>query len=41
MVLTNIVSPPGSYSVRIEASPGIEATLSYTITDSDSNGETH
>ena len=41
MVLTNVVSPPGSYSVRIEASPGVEATVSYTITDSDSNGETH
>ena len=41
MVLTNVVSPPGSYSVRIEASPGVEATVSYTITDSDSDGETH
>ena len=41
MVLTNVVSPPGNYSVMIEASPGVEATVSYTITYSDSNGETH
>ena len=41
MVLTNVVSPPGSYSVRIEASPGVETAVSYTITDSDSDGETH
>ena len=39
MVLTNEVSPAGSYSVRIEAIPGVESTVSYNITESDSNGE--
>ena len=41
MVLTNVVSPAGSYSVRIEVIPGVETTVSYNITESDSNGEKH
>ena len=29
MVLTNVASPAGSYSVRIEAIPGVETTVLY------------
>ena len=39
MVLTSNVSPPGSYSVRIVASSGVEETVTYTITDTDTNGK--
>ena len=33
LVVTSDVSPAGNHSVRIVASPGVEDTLSYTISD--------
>ena len=39
MVLTSNVSPPGRYSVRIVASSGVEETVTYTITDTDTDGK--
>ena len=39
MVLTSNVSPPGSYSVRIVANSGVEETVTYTITDTDTDGK--
>ena len=39
MVLTSNVSPPGSYSVRIVAGSGVEETVTYTITDTDTDGK--
>ena len=38
-VLTSNVSPPGSYSVRIVAGSGVEETVTYTITDTDTDGK--
>ena len=39
MVLTSNVSPPGRYSVRIVAGSGVEETVTYTITDTDTDGK--
>ena len=39
LVLTVNVSPPGGHSVRIVASSGGEDTVSYTISDTKTEGE--
>ena len=39
MVLTVNVSPPGSHSLRMISQSGEEETVSYNITDTDSDGQ--
>ena len=39
MVLTSNVSPPGSHSVRIVSSSGAEDTVTYSITNSNTDSE--